>query len=157
MDIVMPKSESLAAFESHLTAEALGTVLDGMKPAMAVVSIPRFGFAGATVSLAEILEGLGMKQAFSPTGADFSAMGTHPGGPLYISHVLHQATVTVDEKGTTAAAATAVLEGTGAARPQESVPIRIDHPFFFVIRDRPTGTILFAGHVVDPGKNPPRQ
>jgi serpin B len=157
MDIVMPKVESLAAFESGLTAETLGAVLHEMQPALVTVSMPRFRFAGPTFSLTKILEGLGMRQAFDREAADFSPMGTAPGGGLYIRDVLHQATIAVDEKGTEAAAGTAVLAGTGAAPKQEAVRIRIDHPFLFVLRDLSTGTLLFAGRVVDPGQDPPRE
>ncbi len=92
---------------------------------------------------------MGARQAFS-SNADFSGMdGTHD---LFISRVVHQAWVDVSESGTEAAAATAVVVTTRAALTQE--PVHIDHPFLFFIRDNPSGTILFAGRVTDPGSQP---
>ena len=86
-----------------------------------------------------------MGVAFSGS-ADFS--GIHTPSELYISDVIHQTFVAVDEDGTEAAAATAVvLEGKAAPMGQE---FRADRPFLFFIRDVATGTILFLGHVTDP-------
>jgi serpin B len=92
---------------------------------------------------------MGMNQAFDPTRADFSGMSSS--GELYISRVIHKATVDVDEAGTEAAAATAVIATAGAA-PDEQEPVifRADRPFLFFIRDRETGTILFVGRVLNP-------
>jgi serpin B len=154
MDIVMPKAP-LSSFESALTGEKLGEILRRMYGATVILSMPRFRFAGPPFSLSDLLQGLGMRSAFDRQHADFSPMGTAPGGPLYVSDVLHQATILVNEKGTEATAVTAIRMGTTAARPDEPVEIRIDHPFFFVLRDLPTDTILFAGRVVDPGRDAP--
>ena len=86
-----------------------------------------------------------MTDAF--TAADFSGIdGTHD---LFISDVLHKAWVSVDEAGTEAAAATAVIVSL-VAYPGPPVVLTINRPFLFVIRDVPTGTILFVGRVVDP-------
>jgi serpin B len=66
---------------------------------------------------------------------------------LFIAAVVHQANIDVDEKGTTAAAATAVvMELSGSAEP----PIRVDRPFVFAVRDVATGAILFLGRIGDP-------
>ena len=87
---------------------------------------------------------MGMPQAFAGGQADFSGMdGTRR---LFISDVAHQAFVAVDEAGTEAAAVTLVLEAP-VSLPQE---LRIDRPFIFIIRDVPTGTILFVGRVLNP-------
>jgi serpin B len=90
-----------------------------------------------------------MTTAFTP-GADFSAIDTTT--HVFIGDVLHKAFVSVDESGTEAAAATAVI-GVGTAAPLQPTAIRADRPFFFAIRDVPTGAIIFAGRVADPSAN----
>jgi serpin B len=95
---------------------------------------------------------MGMTDAFDPSTADFSGMveGTPP-EPLYIGAVLHKAFVSIDEKGTEAAAATVVEMAAGAAPPEEEPPdVRINRPFLFAIRDTESGTLLFLGRVLDP-------
>ena len=87
-----------------------------------------------------------MTDAFSPT-ADFTTM--IPAGGVRISDVLHQAFVDVDESGTEAAAATAVV-GVADGAVGGGVAVTLDHPFFFFIRDRATGTVLFVGREGDP-------
>jgi serine protease inhibitor len=149
MDIVMPKAESFAAFESGLTGASFESIVHGMQSDVIDLAMPRFSLAGVSTSLKELLEALGMSLAFDPLQADFSAIATPPDGRLYLSDVLHQASVTVNEQGTEAAAASAAVDGVFAARPPDIV-ITIDHPFFFVLRDVPTGVILFAGRVMDP-------
>ena len=81
--------------------------------------------------------------------ADFSGMdGTND---LFISALIHKAFVEVNEEGTEAAAATAVvMETKGIHIPEEPVVFRADHPFLFLIRDNRTGSILFLGRIVDP-------
>ena len=99
------------------------------------------------------LKELGVVNAFipppAPAGADFSGMnGVHG---LYISKVIHQTFVSVDEKGTEAAAATAVLMAAGGAPRADAPPVfRADHPFLFFIRENATGSILFIGRFVNP-------
>jgi serpin B len=88
-----------------------------------------------------------MKAAFDPATADFSGMdGTRD---LYITDVIHKAFVEVDESGTEAAAATAVIVGTTSV-PADPIKVTIDRPFLFLIRDIETGTVLFLGRVMDP-------
>ena len=92
-----------------------------------------------------------MPTAFDLDRADFSAMANVPGEPLFIGAVVHQANITVDEFGTEAAAATAVIMRAGAAYiPDEPLPFVVDRPFLFAVRHKPTGAILFLGHVGDP-------
>ncbi len=90
-----------------------------------------------------------MPLAFDQDRADFSGMSTEE--KLYISAVLHKAFVDVNEKGTEAAAATAVVVATRAAlAPTEPAVFRADHPFLFLILDSRTRSILFLGRVVNP-------
>jgi class 3 adenylate cyclase len=94
---------------------------------------------------------LGIRDAFDRTKADFSGISKIAGDDrLYISAVLHQAVVVVDEKGTEAAAATAVAMPTGAGAPGKAIDFIADHPFMFLIVDRATGVILFLGRVTEP-------
>jgi serpin B len=88
-----------------------------------------------------------MPLAFDPERADFSGMTTQE--QLFIAHVVHQANISVDEKGTEAAAATAVVMST-TAMPAEIVRMHVDRPFLFALRDLPSGAILFLGRVLDP-------
>ena len=115
--------------------------------------MPRFEFE-SQFRLAETLKALGMGDAFDPSRSDFSgidarscAAGDDP--CLYVEDVVHQAFVSVDEAGTEAAAATAVLMSIESAGPPP-VAVAIDRPFVFLIRDRATGAILFVGRVLDP-------
>ena len=92
------------------------------------------------------LQTLGMTDAFVPGVADFA--GICATVPLFISAVLHKAFISVNEAGTEAAAATAVvISGFGVP---EQATVVVDRPFLLVIRDQPTGAILFVGRVVDP-------
>ena len=119
-----------------------------MQQALVDVSLPRFKFTWGSTSLKPALEALGMADAFSQTDADFSGMTT--GEKLYIADVLHKAFVDVDESGTEAAAATAVIGGgSGGASPGTPFELTADRPFVFLIRDT-TGTVLFVGQVTSP-------
>jgi serpin B len=98
-------------------------------------------------SLASVLRSMGMTDAFSRS-ADFSGMSGRR--DLYISAVIHQAYVDVNEEGTEAAAATAVTMKLLSAIPAPTPVFKADHPFVFVIRDNNSGSILFIGRVMNP-------
>jgi serpin B len=88
-----------------------------------------------------------MPIAFDPDRADFSGMTTQE--RLFIAKVIHQANISVDEKGTEAAAATAVvMEAT--AMPTEPVKLDVNRPFLFAVRDTRSGAVIFLGRIVDP-------
>jgi serpin B len=93
------------------------------------------------------LADLGMPDPFDPLVADFTGINADRGLDLSIKAVVHEAFVAVDETGTEAAAATAVIINEESAGP---APIVVDRPFLWAIRDVPTGAILFLGRVVDP-------
>jgi serpin B len=99
-------------------------------------------------SLKKPLSALGMPLAFDLQRADFSGIAS--GESLAISAVLHKAFVDVNEAGTEAAAASAVVISRTSALPENPPVFRADHPFLFLIRDRRTGTILFLGRVQNP-------
>jgi serpin B len=150
MDIVVPRSGSLGSFDDGLTVESLQAIVGGMKKAGTVaLSLPKFTIHGNATSLKPMLQGFGMKLAFDPMRADFSGIADDPSGDLSIDDVVHEAYVQVDERGTEAAAATgAVITASAIQEPQAA--IRVDRPFFFALRDLPTGTFLFVGRVMDP-------
>jgi serpin B len=105
------------------------------------------------VELREALMAMGMEQAFNADKADFTGMANPSNSQqrLHITQVFHQAFVKLDEKGTEAAAATAVVMVTRTAmRPRETREFRADHPFLFFLRDTASGMILFMGRVADP-------
>jgi serpin B len=126
--------------------DSFAQVTDALVDTKGEVSLPRFEIE-TKADLADLLAGLGMPDAFDIDLADFSGMTTQE--PLYIAHVIHQANISVDEKGTEAVAATAVVMQAGSA-PTEPFDIRFDRPFLFALRDLETGAILFLGQVVDP-------
>ena len=145
MLIVLPKSnDGLKAVESKVNVDQ---VVAGLQPQFVEVSIPKFSFAWQS-SLRSVLESMGIRRAFDAGEADFS--GINGSGRLFLSDVVHKAYISVDEKGTEAAAATgAVMMPT--AIPMPRAVFIADHPFLFVIRDRSSGAVLFAGRVYDPG------
>lgn len=108
--------------------------------------MPKFEF-DSKLGLESTLDEMGMPDAFSSEEADFSGIdGTEK---LFITDVVHQAFVSVDEAGTEAAAATGVVVGITSA-PSAPVEVTVDRPFVFLIRDVETGAILFVGRVVNP-------
>ena len=146
MVILLPDSGRFDEFEGTLDATGWDAMLDEVVYGDVDLSLPKFTFE-SSLSLAEVLAELGMPIAFDPDDADFSGMTDE--AQLFISDVIHKAFVAVDEEGTEAAAATAVTLGATSA-PSEPVVVNVDRPFVFLIRDIPTGSILFIGRVVDP-------
>lgn len=153
MVILLPdKKDGLADLEKSLTAKKLDDWLSRMlKQKVDEVAIPRFKMT-KDFELRETLKEMGMPTAFTFPGADFSGMNGKR--DLFIGDVIHKAFVEVNEEGTEAAAATAVIMRSGSAmRPQRKLFIA-DHPFAFIIRDTKNGAILFAGRVVTPDGAP---
>jgi serpin B len=146
MDIILPDAGKFEAIEAAMDAEWLAGALAGMAGHQVDFSMPRFEFE-SEVGLSDVLVAMGMPTAFG-NGADFSGMdGTRD---LFISDVLHKAFVSVDEKGTEAAAATAVLMSLTAVG-DPPIEVVVDRPFIFLIRDLQTGAVLFVGRVMNPG------
>ena len=146
MDIIVPDEGRFEQFEAGLDAQQFQGIIDALQPTGLQVGLPKFSYR-SSFSLGDRLAALGMPAAFNASQADFSGMTGRR--DLYISEVLHQAFVAVDEQGTEAAAATAVgMRATSAM--QEPHKLIIDRPFIFVIRDLHSGQILFIGRVLDP-------
>jgi serpin B len=120
------------------------------------LQLPKFKLEPPTMALAEKFEALGMKSAFDkPQGsANFDKMAPRkPNDYLYISQIFHKTFIAVDEKGTEAAAATAVAMMTGTALrspPPPPVEVKVDRPFVYAIQHVPSGACLFLGRVTDP-------
>jgi serine protease inhibitor len=148
MWIALPdKEKGLDGLVKELSADELQDWRSSAGRRQGTLKLPRFQMRYSQ-ELSEALMAQGIKRAFG--NADFTGMGSSPLGPLYISGVLHEAVVKVNEEGTEAAAATVVRMGaTRATRPQ---PFRMicDRPFLFFITDEPTGAILFMGAVHQP-------
>jgi serpin B len=148
MFVLLPKGvDGLAALERNLTPANLKKWLSAVRYGRVTkVFLPRFKFTTPTLSLKPVLQALGIKDAFERAKADFSRLDGRK--DLYITGVFHKAFIEVNEAGTEAAAATAVVVGWKSALPP---PVfRADHPFLFVVMDTQTGTILFMGRVTHP-------
>jgi serpin B len=145
---ILPDAGAYSALEQSVTGAFYQSVTSALSASGNInLTMPSFKIHGPTVSLKAELQALGMTDAFDATVANFTGITSTE--PIWIGDVLHQAFVDVDESGTVAAAATAVVT-LGAAVSMPSVNITLDHPFFFFIRDIATNTILFAGREGDP-------
>jgi serpin B len=147
MVVVLPDEGQYAAVEKGLTGSFYADVTGGLLFAEGTLTLPRFKIDGGSVNLVPTLKSLGMTDAFNPDKADFTKM--IPAGGDYITFVIHQAFVDVDESGTEAAAATAVGVGTLAAS-TNTFSVTLNRPFFFFIRDLASNTVLFVGRESDP-------
>ncbi|NQT51969.1 serpin family protein [bacterium] len=152
MIVLLPrKADGLAALEASLSADTLNGWLGRMRhPRTVRVYLPRFKMTSA-FRLGQQLKVMGMPDAFNARKADFSGMDGRE-DHLYIAAVIHKAFVEVNEEGTEAAAATAVVMKARSARIPRDPVFRADRPFLFLIRHKPTGSILFMGRVADPTK-----
>jgi serpin B len=168
MTLIRP--DNLPAFEASMTTASLAKVqaaitaeqaklakvsypasdVCGTYPYAVALALPKFA-VDTNADLVPVLKALGLTVATDVSRADFSGMTTQ--APLYVSAVIHKANLEVDEQGTTAAAATAVVMSVGGCtgpNPATTVSLRFDRPFLFLVRDVQTGTILFMGRVTDP-------
>ena len=147
MLIILPKSiNDLVLLEKRLNPQMLQSNTQQMKLQEIKVYLPKFKMTCGTIELKNVLIEMGMKEAFKEMIADFS--GINGRRELFISNVLHKTFVEVNEKGTEAAAASALRISIGLEPPP---PVfRVDRPFIFIIRDNKTGSILFMGRLVNP-------
>lgn len=146
MTVIVPDAGTFAEVEGAIAQGLVTEAVGAMESREVNLAMPRFDLE-TKVDLKSVMKELGMRAAFEPSVADFSGMTDDV--ELFVSFIVHQANITVDEKGTEAAAATAV--GAGAtSSPAEPVILEIDRPFVYAVRDRPTGAVLFLGRVGDP-------
>jgi len=145
MVLLLPQAGQFEAFEDSLDAQQVDGVIARLEHRQVTLAMPRFEFE-SDFSLRKTLVALGMPVTFSGE-ADFSGMTGNR--DLFIADVIHKAFISLDEAGTEAAAATAVVMPT-AMPPEELVEVTVNRPFIFLIHDIETGSILFVGRVVNP-------
>jgi serpin B len=139
------KLDGLASLETGLSKEKIETMLTKLQEGSGEVQFPRFKLT-SQFQLNKVLAAMGMPSAFDEGNrADFS--GISSAGDLYLTAVVHKAYLEVNEQGSQAAAATAAVTG---ARGAWSSFFRANRPFFFLIRHKPTNSILFMGRVMNP-------
>ncbi len=153
--LVPDELDGIRKVESKLTAEALAACAKA-EPRDIILHLPKFKIEPPAMPLGDHLQALGMKTAFDkPAGsADFSGIAPRkPDDYLFISQVFHKTFIALDEKGTEAAAATAVIVARAVSEPMEKpkpLEVRADRPFLFAIQHIPSGACLFLGRVTDP-------
>lgn len=148
MWVVLPKTaDGLPAVEKELTFAQLKEAMSNARARRVDIKLPKFKLE-VTYYLEKVLPGMGMPRAFDARRADFSGMSSEA---FMINKVIHKAMIDVDEEGTEAAAATAVIMGpTGVPPRLKPATFNADHPFLFLIRENRTGTVLFLGRLVNP-------
>ena len=146
MLFVVPDAGRFAEVEGRVGDDLLDQVVAGLGGERVRLALPKFEFR-FKASVADLLAEMGMPTAFVPDLADFSGMTLAEN--LFIADVIHEAFIKVDEEGTEAAAATAVVMEATAA-PADPIRLTVDRPFLFSLYDRATGEILFLGRVLDP-------
>ena len=147
--ILLPdRPDGLPALQARLNHELLASFAR-LKHSEIILSLPKFKLEPPVIQLSVELKALGMKTAFDdPLGsANFGRMSP---GHLFISEVFHKTFLDLDEKGTEAAAATAVEMSLGIHEPTKPLVVNVDRPFLFAIQDTRTGACLFLGRVTDP-------
>jgi len=143
--ILLPDEKSnVAALEKTLTPELL-TFAKNAPVHQITVEIPKFKLEPPVMPLADTMKALGMKTAFDPVAANFDSMST---ADLCLSAIYHKTFLSLDEAGTEAAAATAIMVSVTSMPPPRE--IKIDRPFLFAIQDRESGACLFLGRMMDP-------
>jgi len=145
MLILLPKGD-IAELESEFSYDKLNEWKENMFKQEVIIYVPKFTFETKYTGMGDTLIEMGMPSAFDYNVADFSGMTGKR--DLYISQVIHQAFVDVNEEGTEAAAATAVVMEAMSAGP--SNVFKADHPFIFIIQEGEAGNILFIGKVENP-------
>ena len=146
MTVLLPdEGVNVNTFVSGLTASTWQQATANLHDADVDIYLPKFKLAWED-TLNDELKALGMRQAFIPDQAQFTRISRALGNHLYIDFVKQKAFVDVNEIGTEAAAVTVVGIGLTSA----PIPVRIDRPFVFAIRERLSGTVLFLGKIVEP-------
>ncbi len=144
MLVILPDGGRFDSVEERLDTSFFGEVRHGLESRFVWLTIPRFDLE-ADLDLKKLLERMGLTAPFEPDAADFS--GITGGKDPYISEALHRANITVDEKGTEAAATLLAMAQSAVPR---AIEMNVDRPFVFAIVERETGAILFLGRVTNP-------
>lgn len=147
MLVIIPHQGQFETVENNLDSSSIDSIVSSLDMGLVNLILPRFEF-DFKVKCKEIMQAMGMEDAFYRFSADFSGMLNPDDSRPWIDEIYHKAFVSVDEEGTEAAAATAVTMIDTAV--PDPVAISADQPFIFLIRDNVTGAILFMGRVLDP-------
>ncbi|MBF0442361.1 MAG: serpin family protein [Oligoflexales bacterium] len=158
MLIVLPDAgKAVSDFEKTVTQKMFNEeITAGLAAKQVEITMPKFTFTFGSVSIKESLSALGLVESFKPTENHFPDLLQKDGKPVsdtvYIQDVFHQAKVVVDEKGTEAAAATAIVVGATSSGINNQKPetFIVDHPALFYIYDKTYGSILFMGRLANP-------
>lgn len=140
---------TVADYVASLTGDHLLQMLEAPQETTVYAAIPKFE-TGYDAELSEILQSMGMTDAFDPGKADFTGLGTSTSGNLCISRVLHKTAITVAEQGTKAGAATVVEMAAGAAYIEEYKTVTLDRPFVYMLIDCEENLPFFLGTLMDP-------
>ncbi len=147
---MLPKEGvSVSEYIASLTGESLNEMLSNPEHTTVYTSIPKFE-TSYSVEMTEILKSMGMTEAFDPNNADFAGLGSSTGGNISISRVIHKTFISVEEKGTKAAAVTIVEPGDGAAmEPEQPKEVYLDRPFVYMLIDCENNIPFFIGTLMD--------
>jgi serpin B len=147
--LVVPELGAYETVRQQLSASFVDELVAARTPTYVQLDLPKFTIK-SDLPAKEVLGELGIEKLFAP-GAELPGLPMPPDlATPYVSDILHQATIAIDEKGTEASAATAVIFAGTSSAPPEPVPVIVDRPFFMAVRDIPTGALLFLGQVVEP-------
>ena len=146
MIIVLPKDGDIDSYIKDINPDTISDINEGFSNENLDIHIPKFKLE-TKYELVPIMKQLGMSDAFLSGFADFSGMTDEASG-LFISNIIHQTFIEVDEKGTEAAAATAVIMINNSAPDQYT--FNANSPFLYMIKHNGTGNILFMGAMKDP-------
>jgi serpin B len=146
MVVLLPKTGSPADLAADLGPSDIRV---DWQDAQVALTLPRFEFEATVDGLVDALKQLGMRAAFSPGAADFTGITAIP--ELYVSDVIHKSFIALDEDGTEAAAATAIIMRATSGGGSPPITFTVDRPFLFWIEHSSTGEMLFLGQVTNPG------
>ena len=147
---MLPKEGvTVSEYIASLNGESLNELLSNPQHTTVYTSLPKFE-TSYSVEMSEILKSMGMTEAFDPNNADFEGLGTSTGGNIFISRVIHKTYISVEEKGTKAAAVTIVEPGDGAAmEPEQPKEVYHDRPFVYMLIDCENNIPFFIGTMMD--------
>ena len=147
---MLPKEGvTVSEYIASLNGESLNELLSNPQHTTVYTSLPKFE-TSYSVEMSEILKSMGMTEAFDPDNADFEGLGTSTGGNIFISRVIHKTYISVEEKGTKAAAVTIVEPGDGAAmEPEQPKEVYLDRPFVYMLIDCENNIPFFIGTLMD--------
>jgi serpin B len=150
MQLVVPDAGAYQQVREQLSSDGLGDILAGQTFEDVDLTLPVFELKYSAPAM-KAFEQLGLARAFDPERAQFPKLESEQIKTVHIQAIAHKATVAIDEDGTEASAVTAITGGGGGSSgpPPEPKVVRADRPFLFLIRDNPTGSLLFVGQVVE--------